>query len=373
MELAEQAVTMRIHGNIGQVPELLEQAFALEKEAASMCGMDLEPSRSVLYRSAASLALQCKQLREAEQMIAAGLAGNPHEDIADELRDLMEQVWFERHLQTRGMALDSREIQMTLAGKAVGYGMIVSEEFLSRAHAFEKMITRTGQRKLGVPYQEHAGPKKRVRELFEVCYAVPKAASFSIGIRLGKPDSQGTLFQDQRGEFDVIDVVDEVIDALSHMNEGKTKEVLERIEDDAYRRNFFALARKVAPDGVNIRLVGLSIIRNQELKRVQITHPFEKIARQTDVQSNGQPIVVVGDLRFADDRPAQKNSQIRVVPDDAPDQPFVVPEGMMDDIVRPLWGKRVVVEGYKKGKVAHLEDIRVAAEEDSVAPSPDGP
>jgi hypothetical protein len=43
----------------------------------------------VLHRSAASLAVECLQLREAERLIGRALAGNPSPDIADELRDLL--------------------------------------------------------------------------------------------------------------------------------------------------------------------------------------------------------------------------------------------------------------------------------------------
>jgi hypothetical protein len=51
--------------------------------------LDFEPTRSVLHRSAASLAVECFQLREAEQLIGRALAGNPPPDIVDELRDLL--------------------------------------------------------------------------------------------------------------------------------------------------------------------------------------------------------------------------------------------------------------------------------------------
>jgi hypothetical protein len=43
----------------------------------------------VLHRSAASLAVDCLQLREAERLIGRALAGNPPPDIDDELRDLL--------------------------------------------------------------------------------------------------------------------------------------------------------------------------------------------------------------------------------------------------------------------------------------------
>ncbi len=65
-------------------------AFQLEALAAEACPMDLEPSRSVLYRSAASLALKCGQRRTAERHAALGLAGlNVPDEIAAELRQII--------------------------------------------------------------------------------------------------------------------------------------------------------------------------------------------------------------------------------------------------------------------------------------------
>ena len=57
-----------------------------------------EPMRSVLHRSAASLALNCEEYRLAEKLLAVGLAGDPPAEIADEMRDLMEQVYSHREL-----------------------------------------------------------------------------------------------------------------------------------------------------------------------------------------------------------------------------------------------------------------------------------
>ena len=54
--------------------------------------------RSVLHRSAASLALNCEEYRLAEKLLAVGLAGDPPAEIADEMRDLMEQVYSHREL-----------------------------------------------------------------------------------------------------------------------------------------------------------------------------------------------------------------------------------------------------------------------------------
>ncbi len=54
--------------------------------------LEAEPTRSVLFRSAAQLAFNYGEIREAEQLLSAALAGNPPGDILLELRTLYRKV-----------------------------------------------------------------------------------------------------------------------------------------------------------------------------------------------------------------------------------------------------------------------------------------
>src|SRR5574340_678079 len=92
MILADQADEAKRSGNMDKYSELTREALRFESEAAWKVAGEimLEPSRSVLFRSAASLALESRELRVAEQLIAAALAGQPPAEIAEELRDLLE-------------------------------------------------------------------------------------------------------------------------------------------------------------------------------------------------------------------------------------------------------------------------------------------
>ena len=60
-----------------------------------MTDYDMEPSRSVLFRSAASLILSYptiskQEFRAAEKMVAFGLIGNPPDAILEELREVLK-------------------------------------------------------------------------------------------------------------------------------------------------------------------------------------------------------------------------------------------------------------------------------------------
>ena len=99
MELVDQAFLARQKGDATAAVELTRAAFAQERAAANLVAnlFDLEPTRSVLHRSAAVLAVECSELREAERLIGRALAGNPPDDIANELRDLLlEEIYSRR-------------------------------------------------------------------------------------------------------------------------------------------------------------------------------------------------------------------------------------------------------------------------------------
>lgn len=91
MEFSERAMLQTAAGRRDLTKELLAAAFEMESQAANLVSpfTDLEPTRSVLHRSAAALALDCGQFRAAEELIARALAGHPPPKIQAELADLL--------------------------------------------------------------------------------------------------------------------------------------------------------------------------------------------------------------------------------------------------------------------------------------------
>lgn len=94
MDLVEAAEVAKLRGEFPQFNQLLQQALTKEAEAASLIANDLsaEPTRSILHRSAASLAIECGEFEQAKQLIANGLTGSPPKEIAEELKDLLTQI-----------------------------------------------------------------------------------------------------------------------------------------------------------------------------------------------------------------------------------------------------------------------------------------
>jgi hypothetical protein len=112
MDLAELSQVAKLRGEIEQSNHLLRQAFTQESSAAALIAnhWEAEPTRSVLHRSAASLAIECGEFDIANRLIATALSGNPPAEIAEELQDLFIQINLRQYLQRRGLSLDEEKL-----------------------------------------------------------------------------------------------------------------------------------------------------------------------------------------------------------------------------------------------------------------------
>lgn len=77
-----------------QYIDYLEKALSLEEEAAMelFSKLDSEPTRSVLFRSAANIAYNLGRYDKSEKLIYQALSGSPHLEIRNELLELKEKI-----------------------------------------------------------------------------------------------------------------------------------------------------------------------------------------------------------------------------------------------------------------------------------------
>lgn len=359
MELAEKAFRARSAGKAGDAKRALLKAFHCERQAANSIAKRLsaEPTRSVLLRSAATLALQCDETREAERLIAVALSGNPPEEIAEELRDLLEQVNFSRHLQVRGRRLHPEEFQLSISGEEVGSGMASADAFLERIETAEKMVYRTVERKMKLPFRELGAPKKDVRDAVSIYLSVPRAACFAVTVSVGGRYPQKSL-PIEEAPPDAASVTDEVITCLDLYSKGDFGGLSHTIPQQDYRRNFIALARKLSPDGKRVKFVGLTRHSGSDTKVVALrgqqyaSEPAPAAPAQSTLES------VKGRLLYADE--LGKKGKIQIREENGKVRLVHVPKALMSDIVKPLWEDTVIVTGYLNKGVIELQDIKRA-------------
>lgn len=357
MEIAEQAHLAKLRAEYELSRELSEKAFYLELRAATrvLGKHKLEPTRSVLARSAASLALDCGQYREAERIIAAALAGEPPVEIATELRDLLEQVYFLRHLSLRGTTLFPEEFQFSMWGSATGAGIAQSDELIARAQKVESLVYRMAERKLEQPYRDSGRRKKELKRKVDLYVSEGKAASYALTFRIGasgEPSFPEMSFAK--------DIVDELLHCIDLLNRAEIELVREIIPDQAYFNNFVALVRDIAPDGEDIKGVGFTASRDGGKVQVVLSTPKRKLHVPPKIvatpEEEAVPIIVRGILKFADSLTKKQNT-IKLEEEGGAVHSIEVPPGLMADIVRPKWGEEVEIVGTKKGDLIVLQSI----------------
>ncbi len=99
MDFAARALYEKMHDNGDAARTLFKQALDHELKALdeleNMIGHveePLQPTHSVLHRSAATLALDCGNTTLAQQLADKALSQNPPTEIAQELHELLNQI-----------------------------------------------------------------------------------------------------------------------------------------------------------------------------------------------------------------------------------------------------------------------------------------
>ncbi len=364
MDFADRALRLQMDDHESDAAKLFRKAYEREREAAlavvHMGGG--EPSRSILLRSAAALALDCDEVREAERLISLALAGDPPPEIIEELRDLLESVHFQRHLDLRGIRLAPTELQLTLDGAAVGNGVMESSQFLKRAETFCSLIMRTADRKGGSEFRE-SGPRNL--RGFGVYFSAARPASYAITVKMTQPKGQMLLPLSELPNEAVI--LDEVLTCIELFAQEQVQSLRDRIKDEAYFNNFTALAKKLAPDGQKVRLVGLTTTKGRRQRSVSMKSPPTTIWSPTPNEGEGERVEYVGRMQLADERDANR-PQFKIQSDDGGwSPPIQVKPGLLTEIVKPYWGEEVRVTAFKKSKnlVELLEIVPVDDSQDA--------
>jgi len=342
MEIADRAFIAQRNGDYNHALQLFEDAYWREMKAASLSHN--EPSRSILHRSAATLALHAQLFREAERLAALGLAGEPPSEIADELREVLEKANFHRHLSLQGMSLNPNELQMTIVGNAISEGMALIGVVTSRVSHFEKLIIRTAQRINQKPFGRITGSN-----VYSLYMSTPRTGSFAVTLRLGEREQQMLPGMDDRAQ-----IIDEVMFNLDLLNQNRIDELRSVIPDRSYFQSFLGLVKNIAPDGDEVKLVGVTALRSGNETSIGLSVTSREIRpildevqeiEQVD-QGARETIQITGELLFAE---AMKKNRIKLVDDNSRTYIIEVSEAIAEDVVRPYFGMRVTVVAVRVG------------------------
>jgi hypothetical protein len=94
MDIAEKAFLARQKGDNIAFVKLSKESFLLERAAAMLLKdrLEVEPSRSILFKSAAFLAFDAQEYQACRDMITYTLLGKPDAVIKTEMKALFQEV-----------------------------------------------------------------------------------------------------------------------------------------------------------------------------------------------------------------------------------------------------------------------------------------
>ncbi len=329
---------------------LLHKAYEAERDAADSLFESIreEPSRSILYRSAAVLALDCKEIREAERLASCGLAGNPPSDIAAELRAVLDRTHFQRYLESIQEELTDDEFEMNLVGPATILGFASAHLLFPRYRAAQALFYRTAERLNGLPFTER--PRRETIEDFSFLYSPPKEASFAITVRVARNRSlPGTSYAER--------VIGEIVECMALFDKSQDQELDARIPAE-YRDNFNALAGQLAPDGKDVTIVSLTTGPKERQRQVSVTRtantapePSVALSDMLQVLESGR-VTVRGTLAWADSLKKKKTRYIKIETAEGRVYRVAVPGEIMHDIVTPYYESEVeaVLDLERRGR-----------------------
>ena len=357
MDFAAKGLMARMRGDTEEAVAHFEEA--LENELVALDELDrlgnkVEPTYSVLHRSAATLALDCHHFRLAEKLASKALAADPVPAIADELRDVWEQANSYRHLELKGVKLEPDEMQVSLSGGEVGLGFVRFSDLATRLENTSKLIGRTVERLVGRPFRERGRVPRDLAEACETYVSTPRAASFALTVKL-------TSDREDRYGINASTVFNEFMDLIQFVNNGENYEIHERIPDSKYLDNFLSLARKIAPDGDRVRQVSFTSVTRGEQRAVTFTRlPHNIIHPSSDLQIGpsipAEQHSLIGTLQGADVT-QRTGGLVKIVDDDGKTHNVRVPKRLVHSIVRPMWHSRVVVEYTRRANRMVLDGI----------------
>lgn len=267
MDLAEKAMFARAQGKAEAATKHLAEALRKEAKAARLAvdsGVP-EPTRTILLKSAAHLAVDAGDIRLAEQLIGTALAGDPPEELAEELRSAFEEIGFHRHLDLRGVELQSNDLQMVMVGDAIAPGMVASDQFIKRVESFQSLIYRTSESDRGIEYRERGDPKQDIEKPLQMYVSVPRAASFAVSLKVASQKGQAEF---SFAESSV--VVDHLMTRLGMFERAEYEALSKEIPKREYFDNFVRLATDLAPDGTLVKMVGFTTQRGSVEKRLEM-------------------------------------------------------------------------------------------------------
>ena len=325
MEYTDESFIARGLNERDEYLRLTKLAYEKEAEAANLLfDEDVEPTRSILHRSAATLAFRCDMYPEAKRLIHRALSGHPPADIEIELNDLLGKV----KLAVAGIDLTENQVQLALEGGDIAFGKAPTPSVISRIQNIKSLI------QISASFD------------YPVYFDAIGAGSFYVNLTVGKykqPPLPG--FDDNN------DLIAPLIENLKLLHEGEFHILQRRIEDPDDFRRFVNAARNLAPDGKDISTVNVQAKIGSQVQSIVLTRSREDLRnlpipgtpkRGIAYAPTASIVSRSGVLKVADSR---TSSECLLVSQHSPPWTVEVREELMNSVLGRFFNKQVAVRG----------------------------
>jgi hypothetical protein len=275
MDNAEMAILAKRHGNTEKFKEYSKDALNYEKKAAiELFAEQIEPTRSVLFRSAGYLALDNANYIEAQKLYEYALEGNPPEEIKLELDDLKMEV--------DRIKLENEKFIEFVITLLKGNTIPISSSNLEVA--FQRALLAFDKKEINLPlikqfvetqYNIESEPYSILDEKSEPWLDKSQKATWKFWLRYKQ-----YLLNDEKYAPDTVDQIDEITDdVLEHLknpklvgNWDKRGMVVGQVQSGK-TSNYLALINKAADVGYKVIIVLAGInndLRSQTQFRIDL-------------------------------------------------------------------------------------------------------
>lgn len=344
---------------------LWNAAFDHERRVADrlLTHFELEPSRGIIYRSAAALALRCDELVLAERYAAQGLAGNVDDQIAEQLREVFDEVRFRRHTTGLIRQLRDETMHVSMTGRRVTPDFIDAAILTSHIENLHRIIVRVQELLLGYQFRRSGRISKGIQDTMQVRYE--PASNRVFGYDLDVFVQQPRLKFVEEDEGTVIGVTRRIFDLAQAGNRSALLSLCQ--ENRSYYRYFTNAARDVMPDGKRLAFVGLQSSEYREAVTLRPADRRTVLQRMGLKEAGEKQVTIEGRLKGTQGSTHSDELIVTVYTgdDEKIPQRCVVPEGLSGERIGQLWDSRVRVRGFRKEQdsLVRVEFIRELTDE----------
>jgi hypothetical protein len=180
-----------------------------------------------------------------------------------------------------------------------------------------------------------------------------------------------TLFPDlkEAKQIEPTEIVDEIMSCYEVFEGNEPLKLKDKFKDEDYYQNFVGLAKQIAPDGNNVKLVGFTTIREGKEKSIALRKSRKELRDSIkpieDESAHEEKISVqyTGTLMRANTPLIGKFGTVRLIEMETKESHMIkVPRSIMKDVVQPFYEEVVNIYGYEKDGKIILEEISLASE-----------